>query len=83
MLDRTESTLLSDDVVVTVLYYYPEENYFTDEDGFVIYDIFQYISPWELALFKEYRESCYIDHGRFGIVELVHYYMYPEEEDLI
>ena len=48
-------------VCLMALYYYPEENYFTDEDGYVVYDIFSYITPNELTWFLHNKESlCFI-----------------------
>ena len=42
-------------------------------------DIFQYVSPWELILFKQSGERTHhlIDNGRFGFVELFR----PDEEE--
>ena len=48
-------------ICLMVLYYYPDENYFTDEDGYVVYDIFSYITPNELMWFLHGKESvCFI-----------------------
>lgn len=34
------------------IYYYEDENVFTDEDGHVIYDTFDIITPNDIYLFK-------------------------------
>ena len=34
------------------LYYYEDDNLFTDDDGHVIYDIFSVITPQDLFLFR-------------------------------
>jgi len=48
-------------VCLMLLYYYPEKNHFTDEDGYVVYDIFSYITPNELTWFLHNKESlCFI-----------------------
>ena len=64
----------SDLWVVMSLFYYSEENYFVDEDGFVIYDPFAFITPGELSIFKRDQETCYFPRGEFGVVEV----LYPE-----
>lgn len=38
--------------LVFYLYYYEEENFFTDEDGWIIYDLFNIITPLNLYLFQ-------------------------------
>ena len=38
---------------IMTLYYYYKDNIMVDEDGFIIYDIFRYVTPSELALFKK------------------------------
>lgn len=35
------------------LYYYEDENIFVDDDGHIVYDIFKYITPQNLYLFKK------------------------------
>lgn len=45
---------------VISLYYYEYENYFVGDDGEIIYDIFRYISPSKLMLFKLKRGTYYI-----------------------
>jgi hypothetical protein len=35
------------------MYYYPIDNVMLDERGYIIYDIFDYITPNVLAVFKE------------------------------
>ena len=38
--------------LVFYLYYYEEENFFTDENGWIIYDLFNIITPLDLYLFQ-------------------------------
>lgn len=38
--------------LVFYLYYYEDENLFTDDDGHVVYDIFDLITPQDLFLFR-------------------------------
>jgi len=38
--------------LILYLYYYEDENLFTDDDGHVIYDIFTIITPQDLFLFR-------------------------------
>lgn len=35
------------------LFYYKEENLFRDCDGFVVLDLFRYVSPGYVAVFRE------------------------------
>lgn len=60
------------------LFYDAERNCFVDEDGFVIWSIFEIISPNDLYLFKEKREYFLIPHRNSPdlMVELY----YPEDD---
>jgi hypothetical protein len=63
--------------VITSLFYYLDENFFIDEDGFpIIYDLFKYVSPDELEIFRRNKETWYIPRGNLGLIELI----YPDEE---
>lgn len=63
--------LFDEDELIT-LYYDCPNNILVDEDGFIIYDVFAFVTPSELALFKHNRE-CAI----FRNIELI----WPEFED--
>jgi hypothetical protein len=49
-----------------------------DEDGFVIWSIFEIISPNDLYLFKEKREYFLLPHRNFP--ELMVELYYPEDD---
>lgn len=53
-----------------VLYYCPEENIFTDEDGQIIFDIFELVPPYLIEQFKEDKESIIYEKSRTQVVEL-------------
>ncbi|HZJ76714.1 MAG TPA: hypothetical protein VFC70_03290 [Oscillospiraceae bacterium] len=59
------------DDYVMYLYYDYEKNYFLDEMGFVVYDIFRYITPNELMVFKYYNEDIRIERSNGDIIELI------------
>lgn len=50
------------------LYYNVYENIFYQEGGWVVYDIFMYITPYELLLFKERREDMLIQDPRHSFL---------------
>lgn len=54
------------------LFYYEEDNYFVDEYGNVIYNIFSYISPSQLFLFKKGRTYMCVATPNGEIIELYH-----------
>lgn len=45
---------------VIVMFYDHENNYFVDENGFIIYELFKYITPSELLTFKTTNEDLFI-----------------------
>lgn len=47
--------------------YYSEENYFVDESGSIVYDIFRYITPNDLYLFKHNREFMIFEKGNITV----------------
>lgn len=63
---------------VIALFYDAEQNVFIDEDGFVIWSIFEIISPNDLYLFKENREYALIQHRNFPDWHVELYY--PEDD---
>lgn len=56
---------------VIVLYYYREDNYFTDENGAIIYDLFRYITPSELFIFKQENEDLFIQRPDGTYIEII------------
>ena len=44
------------------LFYVKEWNVFMDEDGFIVWDIFEIITPNDLFLFKKNQEYMLIPH---------------------
>ncbi len=61
------------------LFYDEERNVFYDEDGFIIWSIFEIISPNDLLLFKKNKEYMLVHHQTMPEV-LVELY-YPEGDD--
>ena len=61
------------------LFYIPEWNAFQDEDGFLVYSIFEIISPSDLFLFKRNKEYMCVPHRTMPeiLVEL----FYQEADD--
>jgi hypothetical protein len=63
-------------------YYFEEDNHIVDENGQIVYDIFRYITPSQLYLFKkDYRHNYFNMVGNNSIfVEIIpndHYeYLY-------
>ena len=60
------------------LFYDAEQNVFIDEDGFVIWSIFEIISPNDLYLFKEKCEYFLIPHR--SCPDLMIELYYPEDD---
>ena len=60
-------------------YYYPDENLFRDEDGWIIYDIFRVISPGRLLFLKQVRGVEYIRVAG-AMLELVFPLLEDDEE---
>lgn len=56
----------------TALFYYEEDNYFVDEGGYIIYNIFSYISPSQLLLFKKHRTYMCVATPKGDVIELFH-----------
>ena len=60
------------------LFYDAERNVFIDEDGFIIWSIFEVITPNDLFLFKRNREYMLVQHRTMPEV-LVELY-YPDDD---
>lgn len=54
------------------LFYVPEWNVFMDEAGFIVWSIFEYITPNDLLLFKRNKEYMLVPHASVSgvLVEL-------------
>ncbi len=61
------------------LFYNPNTNTFVDEDGFIIWSIFEIISPNDLYLFKRHKEYMLAQHQT--VSELLVEVFYLEEGD--
>lgn len=61
------------------LFYDADRNVFIDEDGFIIWSIFEIISPNDLYLFKRNREYMLVPHRSIPTL-LVELY-YPDGDD--
>lgn len=62
------------------LFYDKEANKFIDEGGFIVWNIFDYVTPTDLLMFRQDKEYMLVPrHGSGGkvLVEL----FYPEEDD--
>lgn len=56
------------------LFYDTERNYFVDEYGWPVYDIFKYMTPNQLLLFKHNQRSIRILADNHTVYEIVHPY---------
>ena len=63
--------------IVVTLYYDTEHNLMMDEDGFLVYNIYDYITPSMLFLFLKKKETMIFEISSRCFVELV----YPEEDE--
>lgn len=62
------------------LFYDADKNVFVDEDGFVVWSIFELITPNDLFLFHAHKESIVVDHR--SIKDMVVEIFYPDDEML-
>lgn len=56
---------------VIVMFYDYENNYFVDETGTIIYELFKYITPNELLLFKQMNEDLFILRPNGDYIEMI------------
>ncbi len=63
--------------VVIGLFYDKERNCFYDEDGFYVWNIYKYITPNMLFLFKKKKEYMSFEVKKGVFIEL----FYPEDEE--
>ena len=74
--------------LVFYLYYYEDENLFTDDGGHVVYDIYNLITPQDLYMFRnDEKYTCFALKGyRDAICEIIiipkEYFKYPEVPDI-
>jgi len=50
------------------LYYDSKDNVFYDEDGFVVFNIFDYITPTDLYLFKNSIYDMFVSYDNGAVV---------------
>jgi hypothetical protein len=62
---------------VTQLQYDIDQNIFIDCGGYIVYNIFEYITPSDLMLFKHRKEYMLVERRCGGFVELI----WPDDED--
>lgn len=63
------------------IFYVPEWNVFMDEDGFIIWSIFEIITPNDLFLFKRNKEYMCVQHCTMKEV-LVEMYYQDKDDDI-
>ena len=51
-----------DELDVVTLFYNNEENKFIDKDGWIVWDIFKYITPNDLYLFRKKKECMVVPY---------------------
>ena len=72
-----KNTLKAEDTIsrtyncVIVMLYDHENNYFIDETGYIIYELFKYITPNELLLFKQMNEDLFILRPNGDYIEMI------------
>lgn len=62
---------------IDVLYYDEDKNVMTDDDGFIVHDIYKIITPNQLYLFKAKKQSMLVTGKNGLVVELI--YSYDDE----
>ena len=53
--------------------YYPIDNTFNDEDDEIIFNIFSILTPNDLLLFKQNKQSICIPGPQGGMIDLIYY----------
>ena len=74
---RLSSGLTITGEVIRELYYDIDSNTFSDGNGWIVYDIYNYTTPSMLQVFKITKESRVIRTKDGGIIELI----YPFDEE--
>jgi len=59
------------------LWYYPDINRFTDEDGYILHDLSRYFDGWELDAWKRTQDYGLLKDRNGDLWELY----YPSEEE--
>lgn len=62
------TTFEAPDYETVTLFYILDENYFVDERGFVLYDIFRILTPDQLIIFKKNHKPIYIPDAECGLI---------------
>ena len=60
-------------IIEVDFYYYPDENIIRDSDGNIIYDIFRFITPNQLLILKDTKQTITIESRKFDAMIFVHY----------
>lgn len=68
---KAEDTISRTYNCVIVMFYDYENNYFVDDTGTIIYDLFKYITPNELLLFKQMNEDLFILRPNGDYIEVI------------
>lgn len=74
-----DETLSINNAEFMTLYYMKDDNMFMDGEGFIIYDLFEIITPNDLYMFRKDREDMIVKHATIKgyWVEI----LWPEEND--
>lgn len=62
------------------LWYYPDINRFTDDDGYIIHDLSEFFPQWELDKWKKYRDYDILTDRQGERWEI--FYLYPDDEEM-
>lgn len=68
---KAEDTISRNYNCVIVMFYDYENNYFIDENGFIIYELFRYITPNELLQFKQTNEDLFLLRPNGDYIEMI------------
>jgi hypothetical protein len=63
-----------DELDVFSFFYYPDQNVFKDYDGYIIWDLFNYITPNDLYLFRRTETTMFIKHKKLDNTIIEIYY---------
>ena len=55
-----------DDFEVVSLFYDKDQNIFKDENGYMIWNMYEYVSPTDLYMFLHRRECMYFRHAHIS-----------------
>lgn len=63
------------------LFYDTDQNVFVGEDGFIVWSIFELITPNDLLLFRERKDYMVVDHRTLDNVVVELYYPNGDDDD--